>query len=56
MVSADLEPGSELAAALTSLSAAVLMPRSYSWRDSAVSWPPARKPLEAAVLAVARER
>lgn len=56
MVFADSEPGSELAAALTSLSAAVLMPCSYRWRDRAVSWPPARKPLEAAVLASASER
>ncbi len=56
MVSAEGESASELAAAVTSPSAAVRMPFSYRSRDSSVSWPPARNPLEAAVLASARER
>ena len=38
------------------LSAASSMSCSYRSRESAVSWPPARKPLEAAVLASASER
>lgn len=56
MVSAEGEPGSELAAATTSLSAAVLMSSSKRVREPAGSSPPARKPLDAVVLASASER
>lgn len=56
MVCAEGEPGSELAAAVIRPWAAVRMSFSYRSREAAVSWPPARKPLEAAVLASARER
>ncbi|MDQ0760883.1 hypothetical protein QF027_003518 [Streptomyces canus] len=48
------ESGSEFEAALTRPAAARSMSFSYRSRESAVSWPPARKPLEAAVLASAR--
>ncbi len=43
-------------AAVASFCAARTMSRSYRWRTAAGSWPPARKPLDAAVLASARER
>ncbi len=56
MVSSDAEPGSALAAALTSPSAAVRMSFSYRSLDRAFSCPPARNPLEAAVLASASDR
>lgn len=56
MAAVEGESGSEFAAAVTSLAAAVLMSLSYRSRVSAGSWPPARKPLDAAVLASASER
>ncbi len=56
MVAAEGEPGSVLAAAVTSPAAAVRMSRSYRSVVALGSWPPARKPLEAVVLASASER
>lgn len=51
----ESEPDSDAVAAKARFRAAFPISRSYTSRDSGVSCPPARNPLDAAVLAAARE-